>query len=221
MCLHNHDAKIAPYLAGSQSLLVKKTLKIIYKLNPVQPKWACLLPLVTFSPEWLRRMNSPAVNYSLVWCLQKRTPRRCTLSLRSAAWHCSESCEMNVDTNQVSQTGPTWALWDGIPSAEPQMTTCVGIVCRMHAHIASLKMANICWILMMVGVKAMETSTEINVCYEGDYHVFTDKHTVILWSFQLDYMVPVCDIYCLLTHFLLIFKATLSIRVSSVPQCGK
>lgn len=69
----------------------------------------------------------------------------------------------------------------------------------------------------MVGVMAMETSAEINVCYEGDYRVFTNKHTVILWSCQLDYMVPVCAIYCLLTHFLLIFKATLSI---SVFQCS-
>lgn len=69
----------------------------------------------------------------------------------------------------------------------------------------------------MVGVMAMETSLEINDCYEGDYHVFTDKRAVILWSYQLDYMVLVCAIYCLLTHFLLIFKARLSV---SVFQCS-
>ncbi len=136
MCLHSHDAtmlRLHPiWHHPSQCLLVKWALdsnkmecflwgnasRADSEGQPTswtlfsQSERACytmILPLDFFwhFPEWLRRMNSPAVNYSLVWCLQKWNPRRCCLTqVPSAAWHCSESCEMYLDVDQARQARP-------------------------------------------------------------------------------------------------------------------
>lgn len=116
----------------------------------MQVCFTMILPLDFFwhFPEWLRRMNSPAVNYSVAWCLQKWNPRRsCLTQVPSVAQRCSECCEMYLDMNQAMQTNfrMTWALKDDACSVELHMTACVDMMYRwcaecMASLLLSLKM---------------------------------------------------------------------------------
>lgn len=105
-----------------------------------QSERACctmILPLDFFwhFPEWLRRMNSPAVNYSLVWCSEKWNPRRCCLTQVPSAARCfSESCEMYLDVNWVRQVRPI-SEWHAICKMMCQVLSSKDSMCRHHVQM--------------------------------------------------------------------------------------